>query len=307
MISPLFLWNVFKAFIANPVGYAPGYEDYLESGYYLLFSALFLTALWNIYKEHPFGIIGAGLRGSDHEKSTSLTNVWLGLLLLFAAHLGLNVYSTLNKIPAEVAQSQKSDLSIAQINDIAALAHKHHVTLGKVCSIDMKNMGIYVIGSKRSADLYISESWLTSEVAYEHFLILLERNLIRLSNNSELKANLIQSSLFGLSAIILAHLYIFPLTCILALNHLMYVALFAPLAQAGTKYIWSHFYYAQTLENDRETAAFVGPYKLQATLKYFDKQIHYDQAIAHFPSWKICIPPFSERIARLRENSLHAV
>jgi len=246
--------------------------------------------------------MGAGLRGSDHEKSTSLTNVWLGLFLLFAAHLGLNVYSTLNKIPDEVAQAQKSDLSIAQINNIAALAHKHHVTLNKVCSINVKNMEIYVIGSKNSANLYISESWLESEEAYKNFLIILERNLIRLSNNSELKSNLIHSGLFGLSAIILAHLYIFPVTAILAVNYLMHVALFAPLAQASTKYIWSQFYYAQTIENDRKTAAFVGPRKLQATFEYFDTQIHYDQAVAHFPSWKLCIPPFSERIARLKAN-----
>ena len=298
MISLLLFWEKFRLFIASPVGYVPGYENYLEGAFYIIFPALFLSAIWKTYKTHPFGIIGIGLSGSDEAKKTSLANLWLGLFLLFVAHLGLNIYSTSNSIPAEVAHAHKTDLSIAQSNDLAELAHKHSITLNHACCINLKNLEIYVVGSTNNAVFYISESWLDSQETYNNFLVLAERQLIRLNNTSEMQQNIVHSSLFGLHAIMLAHLYLFPLTSVLFAN-MAICNLTLTLGAACKNYIWSQFYRMQTFKNDQETAKILGAQKLAASLEYVDSQIHYDLAVTTLPSWKLCIPPFHERIARL--------
>lgn len=285
--------------VTGAIGYQPGYEAYVEFICYLGILCLFLYSMWKIATQHLLGPLELLFPGSDETKSIPQNKTALIIFALFAVHLGLNAYQATLQVPTSIATAQHAKLDAKTLHELKKIAHRHGVTIVNAVRTNIKNMGIHAIGTKKGVTIYISECWFETEKRHAQLLVLFEQKAVELKNHSFLKENVVESGLFCLGTILLAHLYIFPPTSIILLNFTVWNIAFIA-TSAYKNYLYSAFSRWQIYRNDQEVATIVGTKRLCEALIFFDSVIQYDLATSKFPYWKLHTPQFADRIAQLQ-------
>lgn len=279
-------------FLAGPVAYQQGLEGYLELFCLAGLHILFFHAIWTL------GIFAFHLPGSDEPKSISFKNVVLMITALVGLHLGASLYSRFIATP----KFKETKLDIATSNEIAEMAHRHEITVSKAVSVARADMGIDVNGEHDNLSIFIGDKWFTSEESKKHLRVMLEEVFLEQKNQTTLKACFIGSSLFGAGLIVLAHLYVAPLTSILAANYIL-AGITAQLVITYTKYALAAFSRHEVYKIDAQAAKAINTEKVIDMLRFFKSQITYDEDTLRLPTWKLCFPRISSRIAHLETQT----